>query len=73
MTGEVRNPHDFTIKFPEIVATYYNATHEVIRVEVDFAEVDPLEPGQSSPFEVVLTDPPADLQHYALQTEAVQP
>ena len=73
VTGEVRNPHDFTIKFPEIVATYYNATHEVIRVEVDFAEVDPLEPGQSSPFEVVLTDPPADLQHYALQTEAVQP
>jgi hypothetical protein len=73
VTGEVRNPHDFTVKFPEIVATYFSATHEVVRVEVDFAEVDPLEPGHSSPFEVVLTDPPADLQHYALQTEAVQP
>ena len=73
VTGEVRNPHDFTIRFPEIVATYYNATHDVVRVEVDFAKVDPLEPGQSAPFEVVLTDPPADLQHYALQTEAVQP
>jgi hypothetical protein len=72
VAGEVRNPHDFTIKFSEIVATYYNATHEVVRVEVDFAELDPLEPGQSSPFEVILTDPPADLQHYALQTEAVQ-
>jgi len=73
VTGEVRNPHDFAIKFPEIVVTYYNATHDVVRVEVDFAKVDPLEPGQSAPFEVVLTDPPADLQHYALQTEAVQP
>lgn len=73
VTGEVRNPHDFTIRFPEIVATYYNATHDIVRVEVDFAKVDPLEPGQSAPFEVVLTDPPADLQHYTLQTEAVQP
>jgi uncharacterized protein YbaR (Trm112 family) len=72
VTGEVRNPHDFAIKFPEIVATYYNATHEVIRVGIAFGEQDPLQPGQSSPFEVVLTDPPADLQHYALQTEAVQ-
>ena len=72
VTGEVRNPHGFTLKFPEIVATYYNAAHQVVRVEVDFAEVDPLEPGQSSRFEVVLTDPPDDLQHYTLQTEAVQ-
>jgi hypothetical protein len=72
VTGEVRNPHGFAIKFPEIVATYYNAAHKVVRVEVDFAQVDPLEPGQSSAFEVVLTDPPADLMHYTLQTEAVQ-
>jgi hypothetical protein len=72
VTGEVRNPHDFSVKFPEIVATYYNATHDVIRVEADFSDLDVLEPGQSSPFEVVLTDPPADLHHYALQTEGVQ-
>jgi hypothetical protein len=72
IVGEVRNPHGFAVKFPEIVATYYNASHQVVRVEVDFAQVDPLEPGQSSPFEVVLTDPPADLTHYTLQTEAVQ-
>jgi hypothetical protein len=72
VTGEVRNPHDFAIKFPEIVATYYSATHDVLRVEANFSDLDVLEPGQSSPFEVVLTDPPADLHHYALQAEAVQ-
>ena len=72
VTGEVRNPHGFAVKFPELVVTYYNAAHEVVRVEVDFAEVDPLEPGQSSAFEVVLTDPPDDLMHYTLQTEAVE-
>lgn len=72
VTGEVRNPHDFAVKFPEIVATYYSATHDVLRVEANFSDLDVLEPGQASPFEVVLTDPPADLHHYALQAEAVQ-
>jgi hypothetical protein len=72
VVGEVRNPHDFAVKFPEIVVTCYNGAHQVIRVEANLAQVNPLEPGQSSPFEVVLTDPPADLQHYALQAEAVQ-
>ena len=72
VTGEVRNPHAFALKFPELVVTYYNAAHEVVRVEVDFAEVDPLEPGQSSAFEVILTDPPDGLMHYTLQTEAVE-
>jgi hypothetical protein len=72
VTGEVRNPHDFAVKFPEIVATYYSATHDVLRVEANFSDLDVLEPGQTSPFEVVLTDPPADLHHYALQAEAVQ-
>ncbi len=45
--GEVRNPHDFTVKFPEIVATFYNGAHEVVRVEVAFAQADPLAPGQT--------------------------
>jgi len=71
ITGEIRNPHEVTVRFPEIVATYYNATHQVVRVEVAFSELDALQPGQASPFEVVLVDPPADLHHYALQTEAV--
>ena len=71
IAGEIRNPREFTVKFPEIVATYYSATHLVVRVEVAFSELDTLQPGQTSLFEVVLVDPPADLHHYALQTEAV--
>jgi hypothetical protein len=60
------------IKFPEIVATYYNAANQVVRVEVAFAQSQALQPGEVSPFEVVLVDPPGDLDHYALQTEAAQ-
>jgi len=72
VTGEVRNPHDFPVKFPEIVATFYSATHDVVRVEGVFSEADLLDPGQVSSFEVVVPDPPDNLHHYALQTEAVQ-
>lgn len=72
VSGEVRNPHDFSVKFPEIVCTYYTATHQVVRVEVAFSALDVLQAGEVSPFEVVLVEPPADLHHYALQTEAVR-
>lgn len=69
--GEVRNPYDYAVKFAEIVATYYRASHEVVRVEVTFSDLDTLQPGGISAFEIVLVDPPEDLHHYALQTEAV--
>ncbi len=71
IVGEIRNPNDFRVKFPKLVATYYNATHEVVRVEMAFCELDTLDPGQSSAFEVVLVDPPDDLHHYSLAAEAV--
>jgi hypothetical protein len=71
IVGEIRNPNGFRVKFPKLVATYYNATHEVVRVEMAFSELDTLEPGQTSAFEVVLVDPPGDLHHYSLAAEAV--
>ncbi|HSR33098.1 MAG TPA: FxLYD domain-containing protein, partial [Anaerolineae bacterium] len=71
VVGEVKNPHGFVVKFPEIVATFYNATHDVVRVEVAFSQLETLQPEEVSPFEIILVDPPDDLQHYVLQTEAV--
>lgn len=72
IVGEIRNPHDFAIKFPEIVATYYNPSHQVVRVEAVFGQQESLQPGEVSAFEIVLVDPPGDLHHYALQTESVR-
>lgn len=71
IVGEIRNPNDLRIRFPKLVATYYNATHQVVRVEMAFSELETLEPGQTSAFEVVLVDPPDDLHHYSLAVEAV--
>jgi hypothetical protein len=72
IAGEIRNPHDFAVKFPEIVATYYNPSHQVVRVEAVFGQQESLQPGEVSAFEIVLVDPPGDLHHYALQTESVR-
>jgi hypothetical protein len=71
IVGEIRNPNGFRVKFPKLVATYYNATHEVMRVEMAFSELETLDTGQTSTFEVVLVDPPGDLHHYSLAAEAV--
>jgi hypothetical protein len=72
IVGDVRNDYGFAVKFPEIIATYYNASHEVIRVEMALSQLNTLQPGEISPFEVVLADPPPELHHYALQTEALR-
>jgi len=73
IVGEVRNPYDHALRSVEIVATYYNAAYQVVRVEKAFAEAETLEPGQVAAFEIILSSPPPDLSHYRLQTEAVQP
>ena len=70
IVGEVQNPYDFALESVKIVATYYNGAGEVVRVDFTYADLDVLNPGSSSPFEVLLTDPPANLDHYRLQTEA---
>lgn len=73
IVGEVRNPYDYAVRSVEIVATYYNAAYQVVRVERAYAEAERLEPGQVAPFEMVLSSPPPDLSHYRLQTEATRP
>jgi hypothetical protein len=68
--GEVRNPFDFSVKFVKVVATYYRADNQVIGVETALSDLDVLPPGETSPFALILADPPAGLSHYKLQTEA---
>jgi hypothetical protein len=72
VSGELRNPVDTAVGGIRIVATYYNPANQVVRVEMALAGVDPLEPGQTAPFELILAGPPGDLSHYKLQTEAIR-
>jgi hypothetical protein len=72
IVGQVRNPNSMAVKEPKVVATYYSAADQVVRVEAVVIQVQSLQPSAVAPFEIVLADPPADLDHYALQTEAVR-
>jgi hypothetical protein len=72
IAGEVRNPHEFAVKLPEVVVTYYDARHDVVAVETAFTDLETLEPGESSPFLVVLAELPATFQSYSLLTEAAR-
>jgi hypothetical protein len=70
IVGEVQNPYDVALEFVKVVATCYNAASEVLRVDFTFTELHTLAPGQRSPFELTVMDPPEELDHYSLQTEA---
>ena len=52
--GEVQNIGTQTVKYVEIVGTFYNAGHVVIESEYTFTLLDQLEPGQKSPFDLFI-------------------
>ena len=72
VTGQVQNPRDFPIKFAEVVATFYDAEDQVLRVETTLCEQEVVEAGQTCRFELALADPPANLSHYKLQSQAIR-
>jgi hypothetical protein len=72
IAGEVRNPHDFPVKSPEVVVTYYDARHDVVAVETASSELEVLQPGESAAFKVVLAEVPITLHRYRLWTEALR-
>jgi hypothetical protein len=70
VVGEVQNPYDHSLEFVKIVATFYSAEGKVLRSDFTYTGRDTIGPGETSPFELVLLNPPADMDHYKLQTQA---
>ena len=66
--GEVQNNGSQTLKYVEIVGTFYNAGHVVIETEYTFTLLDQLEPTQKSPFDLFImnTNTSADVTSYKL-------
>lgn len=63
VVGEVANEgEDMATTFTEITATFYNATGQIVAVEVGYADLDILLTGRKSPFEVLLTETEGSLQ-----------
>jgi hypothetical protein len=73
VAGTVRNPNDFALTSAALVVTYFDAANQVLRVERAAYAGEPLQPGETWPFDLVLADPLPELSHYRLQTEAFGP
>lgn len=68
VTGEVQNIGDVSAEFVQIVGIGYNAAGDVIAVENTYSQLDRLDPGQSSPFDIAMfgkTEAPATFQIFA--------
>lgn len=72
IVGEVRNNQKFAIEHPEIIATCYNAKGKVVGANSTFADINVLQPGQSSVFQLTIVSPPAQVHHCTLQTDALR-
>ena len=70
VVGEVENPYDFPIEYVMIAATFYDSAGNVVRAGYTYTNLDILQAGQSSPFDLSILDPPPELDHYELQTQA---
>jgi hypothetical protein len=71
--GEVKNDYGFPINFVKIVGTFYDAAGNVVRADFTYTGLNTLAAGQTSPFDLALLDPPAEMDHYVLQTQANRP
>ena len=68
--GEVINNTSSNHRFTKIVASLYNASNTLIGSDFGYADIDIIKPGQRSPFSVLVIDPPAGIDRYALQLES---
>ncbi len=68
IVGEVQNTGDVAAKFIKITATFYDAGDTPIDVEFSYTEIDVVNPGRKSPFEVILLDAQQSIKvdHYSL-------
>ena len=71
IVGEVRNDTAQHVRSVKVVASFYDARNQLLGSEFAVSMVDIVRPGQRAPFAIVVLDPPAGLDHYALQLEWV--
>ncbi len=67
IVGEVRNDTASNVQYAKVVASYYDASNNLIATDSGYSAIDILTPGQRSPFDILLLDPPAGIDHYSLQ------
>jgi len=70
ITGEVENTGDCKASFVQIIATLYNSENKVIGASFTYTQIENLNSGQTSPFEITVLELPKKIDHYGLVTQA---
>jgi len=64
IVGEVRNDSGHTIEFCEISGTMYDSGGKVVETDFTYTSISTLSPGQTSPFELLISSNRASLVHH---------
>jgi hypothetical protein len=70
IVGEVKNQHDFAVEWVLIFALCYDSAGDLVAADFASTDLDTLEPGQISTFDIILVSAPREIDHYILLTEA---
>jgi len=73
IVGEIKNIGTVTATFVKVVATYYNATGNVVAVAFTYSDPKDLAPNQKAPFDILLSAGRTPyVASYALEAESTQ-
>ena len=67
--GEVQNTGTAALEYVEIVGTFYDEEGVIVWTESTYLDLEIVEPGQSSPFRLLLSVPAADVASYRIQAQ----
>lgn len=70
ISGQVRNDTGSAVCFVEIMAVGYTADERLAAVGTGFASLDVLQPGQTSPFDILITEAIGSIETYRLVVQA---
>jgi hypothetical protein len=70
--GQVYNGSAENLKWVKIVGTFYDEQDELLAEKETYAYIDVLRPDEKAPFDLVMWEPPAGLESYALEVSATE-
>jgi hypothetical protein len=69
LVGEVANNTQSTVEYVKVIVSYYSTGGALVATDYTYAEMDELEPGETSPFDILTIDPPAGIDRHELLVE----
>lgn len=70
--GQVQNNFTFPIQFVQITGTVYDSSHQLIATSDTYTDMDVMNPGAKSGFDILLTNVPTGASSYAVSTSYQQ-